>query len=258
MLQFTDQQLMAYVAEFLWPLFRVAGFFMAVPIFGTRLVPQRVRLGLAVVTTLAIAPLLPPMPQVDLLSFQSFLVCAHQVLIGLALGFCVQLLFQLFIVCGQVIAMQMGLGFASMVDPANGVNVAVLSQFFVMLSTILFLAMNGHLVMIEVFIESFRVMPVGLTGMGNDSLMALVLAASWMFAAAVLIALPVITALLIVNFSFGVMTRSAPQLNIFTVGFPFTIIMGVFLVWVSLSGFLPRFERTVEEGLDVMRSVMGL
>lgn len=257
MIQVTEQQLMAFVAEFLWPLFRVAGFFMAVPIFGTRLVPQRVRLGLAIVTTLAIAPLLPPMPQVDLISFQSVIIISHQVLIGLALGFCVQLLFQLFIVSGQVIAMQMGLGFASMVDPANGVNVAVLSQFFVMLSTILFLAMNGHLVMIEVFVESFRIMPVALTGMADSNLMSLVMAGSWMFAAAVLIALPVITALLIVNFSFGVMTRSAPQLNIFTIGFPFTIIMGVFLVWVSLSGFLPRFERTVEEGLDILRMVIG-
>ncbi len=258
MIEITEQQLMAFVAGFLWPLFRIAGFFMAVPIFGTRLVPMRIRLGLAVLTALAVAPLLPPMPQVELLSLQSFMICANQVFIGLALGFSVQLLFQLFIVLGQTVAMQMGLGFSTMVDPANGINVAVLSQFFVMLTTVLFLAMNGHLVMIEVFIESFRVIPVSGAGLAGSGLMSLVLGGGWMLAAALLIALPTVTALLIVNLSFGVMTRSAPQMNIITIGFPFTIIMGVFLVWVSMSGFLPRYERAVEEGFALMRSVMGV
>lgn len=257
-LVFSDTQAIEMVSGYLWPLFRIAGFFMAVPIIGIRLVPQRVRLGLALATTVLVAPLLPPPPAVDPMSLGSILIIMQQVLIGLALGFFVQFVFQLFVVAGQTIAMQMGLGFASMMDPANGVTVTVLSQFFLLLTTLLFLSMNGHLVMIEVFIESFRVIPVSAAGLGVGSLWELVSAASWMFAAALLIALPAVTALLVVNLAFGVMTRSAPQLNIFTIGFPLTLVLGMLILWLSLTGFLPRYENIVVQGFDLMRGVIGI
>ncbi len=257
-LVFSDAQLLEFLASYLWPLFRVAGFFLAVPIIGTRLVPQRIRLGLAMVVTIAIVPVLPPPPAVDPLSLTSVLITAQQLVIGLALGFFVQFMFQLFIVAGQSIAMQMGLGFASMVDPANGISVAVLSQFFLLLTTILFLSMNGHLVMIEVFVESFRAIPVSTFGLSSEGLWGLVNTGTWMFAAALLIALPAVTALLVVNLSFGVMTRSAPQLNIFTIGFPLTMVLGQVILWLSLIGFLPRYENIVTHGFAMMRGLVGI
>src|SRR5690606_4151247 len=124
-------------------------------------VPTRVRLYLTLAICVVLVPSLPPMPQVDALSLRSLLLIAEQVLIGAMFGFVLQLLFQLFTVAGQIIAMQMGLGFASMVDPANGVSVPVLGQFLLMLVTLLFLAINGHLVALEILAESFVSLPPG-------------------------------------------------------------------------------------------------
>ena len=122
------------VSTFLWPLFRVSSFFMAVPIIGTQMVPVRVRLGLALVVTLLIVPVLPEMPTFDGLSLYNWLVIANQILIGVVLGFTLQLLFQSFLAGAQIIAMQSGLGFASMTDPSNGVSVVVVAQFYSMRS----------------------------------------------------------------------------------------------------------------------------
>ena len=156
-----------WVGQHLWPLFRIASFLMVIPIFGTRLVPARVRLGLALLMTIIVVPMIPPVPQVDALSADAVVITLQQILIGVGLGFALTALWQLFVIAGQMIAMQMGLGFASMVDPANGVNVAVLAQIYIITITLLFLAMNGHLVAFEVFIESFRTLPIGLKAWGR-------------------------------------------------------------------------------------------
>ncbi|WP_197474781.1 flagellar biosynthetic protein FliR, partial [Oleiphilus sp. HI0079] len=143
---FTDAQISAWVAGWLWPLFRIASFFMVIPIIGTQLVPMRVRIGFSFAVTLLVVPLLPPVPAVDALAFTSVYITLQQIFIGTLMGLMFVMLMQLFVVAGQMIAMQMGLGFASMVDPANGVSVAVLSQIFLVGVTLIFLAMNGHLV----------------------------------------------------------------------------------------------------------------
>ena len=152
MLELSNAQISGWVGQFLLPLFRIAAMLMVMPIIGTQLVPTRVRLYLALAISVVLVPTLPPMPQVDALSLRSLLLIVEQVLIGAMLGFVLQLFFHLFIVAGQIIAMQMGLGFASMVDPTNGVSVPVLGQFMLMLVTLLFLAINGHLVALEVLV----------------------------------------------------------------------------------------------------------
>jgi flagellar biosynthesis protein FliR len=144
-----------------------------------------------------------------------------------------------------------------MMDPMNGVNVAVLSQFYLMLVTLLFLAMNGHLVMIEVLVESFRTIPIGLQGVPMNGIVQIFSLLSWMFVASLMVALPAVTALLVVNLSFGVMTRAAPQMNIFSLGFPFSVVFGLLVIWVSLSGFLPQFQRMAEEMFAMLKSVIG-
>ena len=258
MLQWTSAETMAWVGHFIWPFFRVGAFFMAVPIIGTQLVPMRVRLMLALVITFACLGIVPAMPAVDPLSIAAYFVVGQQIIIGVAMAFVLQLLMQVMVVAGQFIAMQMGLGFASMVDPVNGVSVAVLSQFYLMLAILLFLAMGGHLVMIEVLVESFRVMPVS-QGLPDASFFGqLAQWGAWMFVAAVVIALPAVTALLIVNFAFGVMNRAAPQLNIFSLGFPFTMLCGLLIVWVTLNGFVPQFQDVTGEALTMMRQLIGL
>ncbi len=163
-------------------------------------------------------------------------------LIGIGLGFTTIVFFQLFTVAGQFIAMQTGLGFASMVDPTNGISVTVVSQFFLMMVSLTFVAMNGHLVLLEVLIEGFLRAPLGDRRRIPALSWQIASLGSWMFGGAVLIALPAVTSLLVVNLALGVMTRAAPQLNIFSLGFPFSLLFGLVIIWVTLYGFTPQFE----------------
>ncbi|QEW05470.1 flagellar biosynthetic protein FliR [Nitrincola iocasae] len=229
---------------------------MAVPIIGTQMVPVRVRLGLALAVTFLLVPVLPEMPLYDPLSLNTWLVILHQILIGALMGFALQFLFQSFIAGAQLIAMQSGLGFASMTDPSTGVQVVVVAQMYSMMAILLFLAMNGHLVMMEVMARSFFALPVGMGGFDEGVLMRVVLSVSWLFAAALLMALPAITALLIINLAFGVMTKAAPQLNVFAIGFPFTMLMGLIMHWIYLPTFYDHYIRTTHYVLDFLQSML--
>lgn len=252
MIEFDIAALQHWLNQFLWPLMRVSGFCMVAPIFGTALVPPRVRLLFSLLLTMMVAPTLRDLPTPDFLSPLSVVMVAQQLLIGIGLAYFLQMLMQAFVAFGQIIAMQMGLGFASMNDPINGVSVASVSQFYLLMVTLLFLAINGHLVMIDVLIESFRTLPVG-ADIGGARLQTLVGWASWMFSAALLMALPAITALLIINCSLGVITRAAPQLNIFAIGFPLMLVLGMLILWASMASALPNFERYSREALEAMR-----
>ncbi len=242
----------SWVGSFLLPFFRIGAFFLAAPVFGTQLVPARVRIVMGFLITLALVPNLPEMPAIEALSITTMLLVAQQILIGVAMGFVMQLLLQLFVVAGQIIAMHMALGFASMVDPTNGVTVTVLSQFHLMLVTLLFITMNGHLAMLEVMTESFYALPVGGIFLSNNMLFELAGRASWMFGSALLLALPAIASLMIINYSLGIVTRAAPQLNIFAIGFPFMLVIGLCILWATMGGYLPLFDRFTREALDMM------
>ncbi|MFK8333088.1 flagellar biosynthetic protein FliR [Pseudomonas sp. BJa5] len=254
MLELTDTQIGTWVASFILPLFRVAAVLMTMPVFGTTLVSARIRLYFAVAITVVIVPALPPLPEVHALDLSALLLIAEQVIIGALMGLSLQLLFQVFVVAGQIVAIQMGMGFASMVDPANGVNVAVVSQFLTMLVTLLFLAMNGHLVVFEVLTESFTTLPIG-GGLLVNHFWALAGRLGWVFGAALLLVLPVIAALLVVNIAFGVMTRAAPQLNIFSIGFPLTLVLGLLIFWVGLADVLPHYQSLATEALQWLREL---
>lgn len=256
MIEFDIAALQHWLNQFLWPLMRISGFCMVAPILGTALVPPQVRVLFSVLLTMLVAPALHDLPHPDLLSPASVIIVAQQLLIGIGLALFLQMLMQAFVTFGQIAAMQMGLGFASLNDPMNGVSVASVSQLYLMLVTLLFLAINGHLVMIDVLIESFRSLPVG-ADIGSGRLQGLVGWASWMFAAGLLMALPAITALLIINCSLGVITRAAPQLNIFAIGFPFMLVLGMLILWASMASMLPHFERYSHEALEAMRVWVG-
>ena len=143
---------------------------------------------------------------------------------------------------------------ASMVDPANGISVAVLGQFLLMLVTLLFLAMNGHLVVFEVLAESFVTLPVG-SGLLLDHYLAIAGRLGWVLGAGLLLALPAVTALLVVNIAFGVMTRAAPQLNIFAIGFPLTLVLGLVIVWLGMADILAQYQDLAREALLWLREL---
>ncbi|MDU9389213.1 flagellar biosynthetic protein FliR [Pseudomonas japonica] len=254
MLELTDTQISTWVASFMLPLFRVAAVLMTMPVFGTSLVPQRIRLYFAVAITVVIAPGLPAMPPVEALDLSALLLVGEQIIIGALFGLSLQLLFQAFVIAGQIVAIQMGLAFASMVDPANGVNTTVISQFLTMLVTLLFLAMNGHLVVFEVLSESFTTLPVG-GGLMVNHFWDLAGRLGWVLGAALLLVLPAITALLVINIAFGVMTRAAPQLNIFSIGFPMTLVLGMGIFWIGLADILSHYQSLASEALQWLREL---
>lgn len=257
-MELTDAQITRWIAQYFWPFCRIGAFFLALPLIGTRSVPMNVRLILALAITVLVAPLLAPMPAIQLMSLTSFLMVAQQLLIGFALGFLVQVLFQLFIVGGQLVAMQNGLGFSSMIDPTNGLSVTSVSQIYLMTVNLIFFAVDGHLALFQLIVESFQSLPVGTTGISPDSMYDIVLTGSWMFENAVLLALPAVIALLIVNVAFGVMSRVAPQLNIMSVGFPLNMVTGALIIWITLGSVLPLFDRTMDEILDLLKEVATL
>lgn len=252
--ELSDEEISSWVSRYLWPFFRIAGFFMVMPLFGTRLVTQRIRLLLAAFTALVITPVLPPMPSIDALSMATMIIIAQQIMIGVALGFALEILMNIFIMSGQMVAMQTGLGMAQMVDPSNGVNVAVVAQWFLIFVNLLFIMLNGHLVAIEILADSFFTMPVGAGFLDSDTLYGIAKLGQWLFAAAIVLALPAITAMLVVNIAFGVMARLAPQLNIFAVGFPVTMMLGLIVIWITFSAYGNHFQGLLSELFQFMRS----
>ena len=252
---FTTAQLTAWLGDFLWPLMRVAMMFAVAPIFGGRLVPKRVRLLLALLITWVLVPVIPAAPAVDPLSPAGVMITLQQLLIGLVLGFILQMVFSALVLAGQIIAMGMGLGFASMVDPQNGVQVPVVGQYYVTLATLLFLVLDGHLVLISLLAETFHSLPVAVDGLNRQSLWDVAAWASHMFAGAMLIAVPAVTALLLTNIAFGVITRAAPQLNIFAVGFPLTLTLGFIIIFFTLPALVPQFSDMLHDAFDMLRAL---
>ncbi len=253
MLQFTGQEIQTLLSELVWPFLRLSGLFLAAPFFGAPSVPVRARVALAALTAWLLAPVVPAPAQVALFSGLGFLTALQQLLIGLAMGFVLQLVFALFVVGGQSIAMAMGLGFASAVDPQNGVQVPVVSQAFLILVTLVFLALNGHLMLIELVADSFRLLPAAPLGLEPEAFHRIALWGGYMFAGGLLVALPAVTGLLLVNIAFGVAARAAPQLNIFAVGFPVMILAGFLLVWLVLPGLGDRFGGMMLDAFQLIR-----
>jgi flagellar biosynthetic protein FliR len=250
------EELSAWMTGFLWPFFRITALIMIVPILGARSVPAPIRVGLGLLLTLAVAPLLPPGPAIEPFSAEGIVVTASQILIGLAMGFALRMVFSAVETGGNVIGQTMGLGFAQMMDPANGVTVPVISQLYSVMATLVFLALNGHLVLIEILVASFSIMPVSTGSIGPGGLWLLLTWAAWIFKGAMLIALPAVSAMLLVNIAFGVMMRAAPQLNIFAVGFPVTLMLGFIFILVSMSLFVPQFTALLDDAFLLMRNVV--
>lgn len=255
MLELTSLDITHWVGRYLYPFVRIAGFLMVLPLFGTRMVPQRIRMILAVMMTLAIVPILPPFPVVEAMSLGSFLIIAQQLLIGIVLGLAIEFTMQIFVIAGQLISMQTGLAMAQSVNPAMGTSSAVISQWLLFMVILIFLSLNGHLVAMEVLVDSFHSMPVGFDGMNAVQFSSLVNWASWMFAAALVVAIPIQTTLLIVNISFGVVAKAAPQLNIFALGFPIAMIMGLLILSMTMGDFADAFQNYLNELFEFLKKL---
>ena len=256
-MEFTSAQISAWVGAYFWPFLRIGAMLLVAPVFGARMVPKPVRIGLGLAITVVVAPLLPAMPVVDALSPEGVLIVVHQLLIGVAMGFALQLVFGALVTAGQTVAMSMGLGFAALVDPQNGIQVPVISQYYLISSTLLFLVLNGHLQLIQMVADSFHTLPIAATGLPRDALWDLVIWATQMFAGALMVALPAITAIMLVNLALGVMTRAAPQLNIFSVGFPITLLGGFAIIMLTLPSMGPQFTELMDGAMALVRDMVA-
>jgi len=251
-----EAQFNAWMAAYLWPLVRVGAMLLAAPIFSSRQVPVRFRLMLMLLITWMVMPTLPAMPTAEVLSHTGFIIMLQQILIGVIMGFILQMVFGALVFGGQVVAYSTGLGFASMVDPQNGVQVPVIAQFYLILATLLFLLSNGHLLAIELVADSFQTLPVAVDGISRNGLLEIVAWGSRLFAGGLLISLPIVGAMLMVNMGMGVVMRAAPQLNIFSVGFPVTMLLGFALMWVSLPSVFSLFNAIVDEAFQLMMQLL--
>lgn len=251
MITFSDAQLSQWLADFLWPLVRILTLFTTAPVLNMRQLPARFRVLLAVAITVLAQPLLPPSPVVPVFGPEALMLLLQQIGIGAAMGFLLQLVFQALIFGGQASAYSMGLGFAQMMDPQNGVQVPIVAQYYQLLAILAFLLGNGHLVMIQMVVDSFSVMPVATDALGRVGLFNLVAWASNVFSAGVLMALPILISLLLVNIGLGVVGRAAPQLNIFAIGFPITLTFGLVLMWATLPQVMNIFGDLFNDAMSL-------
>ena len=252
----TTGQLEAYVAQGFFPFARIGACLMVAPMFGARFVPARSRVVLAAAITALVIPLVPA-PAIAPFSAQGFVVVAQQLLIGVAMGFALQVIFDSLGLAGQLLANSMGLSFAFNVDPLRGNSTAALGQLYIILATLTFLALGGHLALLEVLVNGFTTLPIGTTGLGHEGLWMMVLWGGQLFAGAVMIALPGVTALLIVNLAFGVVSRAAPTLNLFAVGFPISLVVGLLVVLAGIGPLQEGVAQLVAQGLDFLRLLVG-
>ncbi len=254
MISLSSGQLEAWLAQVLWPFVRIGACFMIAPAFGAVFVPARIRIVLAGAITLIIAPLIATPTDITPFSAAGILITVQQLIIGVALGFSLQLLFDAVTLGGQLLANSMGLSFAFNTDPQRGIETPVVGQLYTMLVTLTFLALDGHLALIRVLVEGFRTLPVG-ASLGQSALWSLLEWGAELFSGALLIALPGITALLIVNIAFGVMSRAAPQLNLFAVGFPIILVFGLLIVLAGLPAMQATFIRLLTEAFALLRQL---
>lgn len=251
MLTVSSVQLNAWLAAFFWPFFRILALVASSPFFGARGIPAHTKIATAFLLTIVVAPLLPAMPAVQPASAQGMLILVEQLMIGATMGLVMRIAFTAMEMAGQIAGLQMGLGFATFFDPQNSTQVPILGQFLGIMAMLLFLAFNGHLMVISALAESFNTLPVG-RAEAILSWKALALAGGNIFMWGLVLSMPVLAALMLANIALAVLTRAAPQLNIFAVGFPITLAVGLIVLSLSLPYFLPLFSEMVEHSIQVM------
>jgi len=257
MITLTTGELESWLAQLFWPFVRIGACLMIAPAFAAVAVPARIRVVLAASIALVVAPLVPPPPGITPFSAQGLVITAQQLVIGAALGFALQVIFDAVSMSGQLLANSMGLSFAFNIDPIHGAESPVLGELYSILVLLTFLALDGHLRVVEVLAEGFRTLPLGTAGLGTDGLWQLVDWGAEIFAGALAIALPGVAALTIVNLAFGVVSRAAPALNLFAVGFPVSLVCGLLIVLASLPLLQSSFVRMIADAFTFARRLAG-
>ncbi|MBX3562946.1 MAG: flagellar biosynthetic protein FliR [Sphingomonas sp.] len=239
----------------LFAMVRVGAAFVAAPIFSAVSVPLPARIALTGaigVLVLSTAKITPP---AEIFALSTFLMIASEALIGLAIGFVLQIAFAAPMIASEVIGMSMGLGFANAVDPNSGTSTPALGQFLSLLLTLLFLAVDGHLVLVDLIVRSYAAMPPG-AWIAPDKLMGIAMFGGYAFLAGLLLALPVGFLLLCLNVVVGMLSRAAPALNLFAIGLPASLAVGVVAILLALPAMGDYLLVIIRTALDSAPSLV--
>ncbi|WP_312454455.1 flagellar biosynthetic protein FliR [Pseudescherichia sp.] len=256
MVSVTSDQWLQWLSLYFWPLLRVLALISTAPILSERSIPKRVKLGLGFVITIVIAPSLPA-TNVPIFSGDALWLALQQILIGIALGFTMQFAFAAVRTAGELIGLQMGLSFATFFDPGSNLNMPVLARFMDLLAMLLFLTFNGHLWLISMLVDTFHTLPIGGDPVNSNAFLALARAGGLIFLNGLMLALPIITLLLTLNLSLGLLNRMAPQLSIFSVGFPITLGVGIILMSAMMPLIAPFCEHLFSEIFNLLADIIG-
>ncbi len=251
MISLTEAQLAAWISPIFWPFLRTLAVFTAAPVFSSRAFPLRARIGLAFFVAMATQASMPTMPVIGFNDSQALGAVVQQVVIGLAIGFAVRLVFSAVELAGEVVGFQMGLNFAAFFDPSLNSQSSAVARFFGQMTSLLFVVMNGHLMVLMAVNRSFVAFPVEQNFLDALQKMKFYRFGSELFASALWIALPMVGMLMFVNLALGIVSRVAPQMNIFAVGFPITLVVGLVGIAVTLPMLDQPFMALMGHVIDV-------
>jgi len=252
MITVTSAELQTWIASFIWPLTRILGLISVAPVFGNNSVPARLKISLGMLLAILIAPGVPAIPAMDPMSLAGLLILVQQFVIGLAMGFAMRIVLAGVEMAGEITSMTMGLGFATFYDPQTRARTSVISQFLALLMMMIYLATNLHLVLLATLAESFTLLPISDAPLSGDGFRQVAIWGGRIFSAGVQLSLPIVAALLVTNIALGVLTRAAPQLNVFGIGFPITIGIGFVMIALCLPYLATPMVRLLEEGIEAI------
>jgi flagellar biosynthetic protein FliR len=242
----TEAALSAWYQSYFWPFLRIGGLVLAAPLFSAQAVPPRVRLMFALALAVALAPLLPATAALESFSAQWCLEIVRELAVGVGLGLALQLVFEAVMMAGELVSYGMGLGFAQLADPLHGASAPMLGQFYQVFTALLFFSLGGHLRLVQMLADSFQHLPAGRAAPAPEAFFALASGGMQIFSGALQIALPAVAALLLVNLAFGVMNRSAPALNMLSIGFPLSLVVGLLLLRLTIAQLQPVLEAMLD------------
>ncbi|PXX46728.1 flagellar biosynthetic protein FliR [Undibacterium pigrum] len=255
MISFSSNELIALINSFIWPLTRILGLIAVAPPFGNNTVPVQIKISLGVVLALIVTPTLPTISNLDPISLNGILVLAQQLIIGVGMGFVMRVVFSSIELAGEVSGLTMGLGFATFFDPQTQGRSSAIAQFLVLTSTLLMLTMNVHLTMLAALVESFHTIPIATTYQSGLNYQKLAIWGEQIFSVGMHLSLPIVAALLVANVALGILTRAAPQLNLFGIGFPITIGVGFLMVALIMPYLLLPIQNLFQSAIEMMQSL---
>ncbi len=257
MLHFTSIELNNFITAFIWPLTRILGLIATAPLYSNVSIPRRVKIGLGILLAMIVAPSVQMPTGLEPMSLEGMMILTQQLLIGAAMGFSMRVIFSAVELGGEVASMTMGLGFATFFNPQSQGRSNAVSQMLSLLTLMVYLAANVHLALLSTLVDSFSTMPITVGPMQGNIAMQVVHWAGRVFSAGLQLSLPIVAALLVTNMALGILTRAAPQLNLFGIGFPITLTVGFAMIGLTLPYLATPLGGLFQEAIVTIRQLTG-